>query len=295
MKRYIRLKERSTVTRIHTPPEDYLKIRPTLECENYFEHTNVDNFLSAEVVIESSNKIFVLGGSFVENIYCDASKRICSVLGKKLALNGFDLSVINSGVSGSTSLNLINTVINKIIPLKPKHIIFFIPTNDGLCLELKDGLWNSTKHYSHLQGINHISEREPANQSEKINNICNLYSMLKALCESFNVDLTVCSSPIVDGDIEGFYLYNKTSHEKFSKDRNLVFDTVLEYCKNIGINTLDLRSEFSNKLNFFFDPVHTNALGSEEVANYLYKQLSPKFAKYKLKNNFLTQQTIFND
>ena len=205
MKRYIRLKERATVTRIHTPSEDYLKLRPTLRYENYFEHTNEDNFLNAEVVVESNNKVYVLGGSFIENIYCDADSRICSVLGKKLGLSGFDLSVINAGVSGSTSLNLVNNVVNKIIPLNPTHIIFFIPTNDGLCLELKGGLWNSTKHYSHLQGINHLSERESANQHEKMKNICNLYSILKVACESFNIDLTVCSSPIVDGDIEGFY------------------------------------------------------------------------------------------
>ncbi|WP_155757956.1 hypothetical protein [Acinetobacter rudis] len=94
MKRYIRLKERSAITRIHTPPEDYLKIRPTLVSENYFEHTNRDNFLSAEVAIESKNKAFILGGSFVENIYCESNSRFCSVLGKTFGLMDMILALL---------------------------------------------------------------------------------------------------------------------------------------------------------------------------------------------------------
>lgn len=294
MKRYIRLKERSAITRIHTPPEDYLKIRPTLDNENYFEHTNKDNFLSAEVAIESKNKVFILGGSFVENIYCESNSRFCSVLGKTFGLNGYDLSFINSGVSGSTSLNILNTAINKIIPFKPTHIICFIPTNDGLCLELKGGLWNQSKHYSNLQGIDHKSERDKTDVPEKINQICNVYSTLKTLCTSFNIDLTVCSSPIIDGSIDNFYLYNKTSHEKFSKDRNLVFDSVLEFCNSIGIHTLDLRVAFSNKYELFFDPVHTNAMGSIEVAKYLYEHLEPRFEKYKIDSPKLIQKKLIS-
>lgn len=282
MKRFIRLKERKITTFVHTPASSYLEIRPTFDkLKSFYENTDENYFLNNEVAIDSKNIIFLVGDSFIENIYCSTNKRISSVLSKKLSKESIDLKVINAGVSGTTSLNINNLVLNKLVTFKPKFIVVFIPSNDGYCMYLKGGLWNKNKRYSNLLGIDHANIFSEENIEEKILDVCKNYTILKTICDQFNIKLVVSTSPIIDNNISRILKVDKDIHLTISKYRNLVFDHVIKHCKTLKIPTVDLRTNYSNKYDLFFDDVHTNDIGSQEIGNHLYTELIKHFSKFK--------------
>lgn len=294
MKRSIRLKEKTQKIKIHTPALDYLKIRPTLKKETFYEHTSDERGFSNEVTVKSENTIFLVGGSFIENVYSQLDCRISSTLLKKFALNQHDINIINAGVSGMTSIQALNLILNKLIKKAPKHIIVFIPPNDGHCVSLEDGLWNKNKTYSNLIGIDNVSKISRNNEEEKVSEICNIYSLIAHTCDLFNIGLTVCASPIVDANISDFYLINKETHEITSRYRNMIFDQVIAKCKELNVHTIDLRKKFSNKYEYFFDDVHTNNQGSKAIGEFLYEELEPKFNQFNSQDFNFYEKKLFN-
>lgn len=294
MKRYIRLKERLlSVKRIHTPPEEYRKLRPKLCFRDYYEETCEQGTIKTELSILSENKIIFFGGSFVENLYADSKSRITSVFEKELNQIGYDVQIINAGVSGATTLNLFNLFLNKFLIYKPKEIFFFIPTNDGYCLDLKGGLWNKMQSYSNLYNINFLSEWDTLNHQLKIEEICNIYTLLIDACRLFNIKLNICVSPVIK-NISDFYLVQEDRQASLYKNRMKVINSVVEHCKNKNIQVIDLRDTFSNLKDMFVDDVHLNSLGSEKIGKYLISKMreDKNFLRYLTKNDYYRYEII---
>lgn len=306
MKRCIRLKERLiSVKRLHTPTEEYKAMRPKLEIRDYYEETCEQGTIKTELSIESDNKVVLLGGSFVENLYADSKSRIASVFEKKLNQEGYDIKVINAGISGSTTLNLFNLFINKFLNNKPKVVFFFIPTNDGFCIDLKDGLWNKMKSYSNLYNIDFVSELDIANRVEKIKDIERIYLMLINTCKLFNIKLYICASPIIE-DISDFYLASNEKMKRLNINRMQVIDRVLDICKEHGVDSIDLRDQFEDLKKLFFDDVHSNSYGSEKIAEYIFSESMNNYSfidincdekntslYFRVKNDLILTENIF--
>ncbi|WP_153045638.1 SGNH/GDSL hydrolase family protein [Advenella sp. S44] len=280
-KRLIRLKEQEPLTRrVHTPTESYKLIRPTLDRYlSYASSVNDDGFMISGNYIESSQKIFLLGGSFIENMYTSQNQRIHSELEKILLNRGYLVEVLNSGVSGSTSLNLLNVVLNKIVPYAPCTILFCISINDTHALSFKAGFWNKYKLFSTLNQASASERTQPDIAKENLSQLKNVYRTLKELCKFFNINLLVANTPFINEIDDSFYVLDNNYYRKMCEKRSLIYDTLYSMFRSEGFDSLDLHEAMGGNKKLFFDDVHTNAEGSCVVASVLASRLEKYLKK----------------
>jgi len=277
-KRIIRLKEQEPDTvRVYTPSDDYRKIRPTLDRKlSYLTTVNDDGFMITGNYVKAPQKIFLLGGSFVENMYTSQNHRIHSQIERQLIAQGYYVEVLNSGVSGSTSLNLFNVVINKIAPYAPCTIVFVISINDVHALSFDSGFWNKYRLFSTLDQTTDL-ERARQNISEKnIADLTKLYMSLKMFCELFNINLLIANTPYISIIDDNFYKLDHSYYARMVARRERIYGALFGLFKRQGFDSLDLHLAMNENKELFFDDVHTNAIGSSVVANIIV----PRLKKY---------------
>lgn len=277
-KRLIRLKEQEPLTcRVHTPSESYKLIRPTLDRHlSYASSINDDGFMNSGNYITSSQKVFLLGDSFIENMYTSQNQRIHSELEKILISRGYEVEVLNSGVSGSTSLNLLNVVINKIVPYAPCTILFCLPINDAHALSFKAGFWNKYKLFSTLNQVLANERAQPDILEENLSQLKNVCRTLQQLCAFFNINLVITNAPYVNEINDSFYVLDNDSYKKICSKRKLIHDALYSMFRSEGFDSIDLHEAMGGNKKLFFDDVHTNAEGSRVVASIL----APRLEKY---------------
>ena len=87
--------------------------------------------------------IVFLGGSTTECMFVDEDHRFPYVAGQILEQEtGAKINSYNGGMSGSNSLNAIDILINKVIPLKPDVVVFMENINDLSTLLYEGTYWN---------------------------------------------------------------------------------------------------------------------------------------------------------
>ncbi|MGG5152603.1 hypothetical protein, partial [Alcaligenes aquatilis] len=192
VKRAIRLKEGGfSVRRFNYPPNSYLTGRVGLNTGYGYTFITDENGFSLSTIpsLEGDRSIFFAGDSSIEASYCDINKRIPFVFQEKLLEAGVPCSCFNMGVSGATSLNLFNSMMNKLIN-SSGDLIFFVPSNDVLALELKSGYLNGTRYYTNLVPDTG-EDYKPGNFDINKSQIFPMLKMIAGFCKEFGFDLYV--------------------------------------------------------------------------------------------------------
>ncbi|MBW0143685.1 sulfotransferase family 2 domain-containing protein [Sphingomicrobium clamense] len=275
VRRSIRLKEfGANVSRTVSPTPPYLQqTNGTIEQDDYLIETDADGFLIAPEYRErQGDRIYVLGDSFVECSFIQQGKRICDVMNARMA----DGVAYNGGYSGSTTLNIYNGLLNRVLPHDPKHVIFVLPSNDVLALIEKGGFWNfGNKRYSPLVPI----DDRDYGTDDFDENAKALAPLLALMCETarrFGFKLTLATMPFIgtDYDKENWFRIRHRTVEKYeglADKRRKLNEVVRQVAAEQGVSLLDLESALPNDL--YYDDVHVNARGAEVVAERLLAEI----------------------
>lgn len=263
MKRQIRLREFQASQNIYRSPSlRYASNARGLTNDiSYTAKTDENGYIVSGRNFECSRKICVIGASLIENIFVKESTRWNTLVEKLFLENGYAYKFCNAGYSGATSLNILNTLLNKVYNDNFDLIIYFISSNDWSATSYDNSYWNLTKNHSNLFVSEYKEEaRNYKNISE--NHFDSLIKSIYCTASCFN---------------QNFWL---ATYPNLCDNRALVFlnNRLRQICKENNFKLLDLDYIMqSNKLSFdknFYDRLHFNEKGSVAFSKLLYDFVS---------------------
>lgn len=250
-KRSIRLKEvGASVRRLNFPPQQYLVGRTGLSTGYGYTFLTDDDGLALTALPAAldDRDIFLVGGSSIEASYCDINKRASFLLQEKLLSVGVGNVCYNMGASGCTSLNLFNSIVNKLIG-RTGDVIYFIPSNDVRAFEFKKGYINRSKYFANvIPAKNELGDSRLFDQNKQ--QLLSMLSMLEFFCKEFGFRFFV--SGVIHRDEDLRYQQLNEMAEKFCRDRGIDFIKIGNYPKES-----------------FYDSVHLTAIGNEYISDAL--------------------------
>ena len=251
-----------------TPPEKYLaKTDGSLKSVPYKRVSTVNGFLDTGVAHKAGQSTtFIVGGSFVEGMYCDADRRFVAQLAQRLPVN-----VLNAGYSGMTTLQLVTVVMSKIAGLSTPgdRLVAFVPQTDINPLLMEHGYWNHTKLFSSVQ------PPFKATRQASLDDLAALLNTLKTFCEGMGIELILGTSPhrVSDFDSEewvrNLFSNSKLRYENAREKAYEIVETVRERAKVLGVPLIDLHGEFHTRPELFYDELHLNQNGHDEIARFI--------------------------
>ena len=155
-RRYARLKEYRPGTRMVLAfPRNHLPYTDNVFTKQYRVDIDNNGFIAPSRRHERPDKVIVfLGGSTTECMFVDEDHRFPYVAGRILEQEtGAKINSYNGGMSGSNSLNAIDILINKVIPLKPDVVVFMENINDLSTLLYEGTYWNQQTPRSPLETL----------------------------------------------------------------------------------------------------------------------------------------------
>lgn len=279
MKRTIRLKEWGVdIAATKQPSEKQLKnSTKSLIDKQYVLNTDKNGFIfdkSFKERGERNRDIVILGDSFVESLFVDEDKRLNAVI------EHLDPSVrvLNGGYSGSTTLHLINVILNKVVPFFPDYVIFFIPTNDQRVQNIENGYWTKDERLSSLVSLE--KEKYLIDNYRKnihLNSVENVLSVVHKILEIYKIAHCFATTPhrsnvseddewIVNSGIDFNVFCSKIEQRKIINQR------CRNFCELESVDLIDLESKVAES-KLFYDDLHLHNLSSPVVARILYNEM----------------------
>jgi len=155
-RRYVRLKEYRPGTRLLLAfPRNHLPYTDNVFTKQYRVDIDNNGFIAPSQKHDRPDKVIVfLGGSTTECMFVDEAHRFPYVAGQILEQEtGARINSYNGGMSGSNTLNAIDILINKVIPLKPDVVVFMENINDLSTLLYEGTYWNKRTARSPLETL----------------------------------------------------------------------------------------------------------------------------------------------
>lgn len=276
-KRSIRLKEWG-VNRLvkRTPDDDYLENRKGVKKKEYLVSTDKYGFIRGRDERGREGRIVFLGDSFVESLFVDEEKRFHINLEDKLYASGFDISCLNAGYSGATSLHLLNVSINKVIPLFPRCVFFVVPSNDSVCLGEAGGYWSSASYLSPFVSESRSREsiRDEAGTKQEFKNIIKATVRLYA---SFGVKVVICTFPHRHESFHDewniFKFKTESNFKRRSRKRLLINEAARELAISKKYEIIDLEKKMQPFGIYSQDDLHMDEAGSSFLAEIIFKHI----------------------
>jgi lysophospholipase L1-like esterase len=156
-RRYVRLKEYRPGSRLlMTFPRNYLPYTDNVFTKKYPLDIDKDGFIMPSKIYDRPDKVIVfLGGSTTECMFVDPDHRYPYLVGKILGQEtGEKINSYNGGMSGNNTLNAIDILINKVIPLHPQVVVYMEDINDLSTLLYEGTYWNKHTARSPLETQN---------------------------------------------------------------------------------------------------------------------------------------------
>ncbi|MEN2751838.1 SGNH/GDSL hydrolase family protein [Psychrobacter sp. FBL11] len=272
-KRFIRLKElKADLNKVYTPSEEYLEINTKLQSnEVYNVITNSECNQISTWEHESKDKIYLLGDSSIESIYTRATMRPHSILEKLILESGYNHSVINQGVSGAQSLNILNLIINKLGNKQGSTVIVSLPSNDSSVLSLEGGYYNNHWRYSSI--VPALNKNVPRTVIKDYDAYIRNIEMIISVCRILGLNLFLTSI---------IYTGENKKYEKLNK-------LIKSICKSRDTSFINLECFFKSRAHLFYDEVHLLPQGSKEYAEIVFSNI-----KNVLKTDSDIQMSIHN-
>ena len=285
-RRYIRLKEwPCSQNLVKTPTKDYIRKTEGLIGQQYSLNTCRNGFALSKAVsygggyTSIDEKWVFLGASFIESLFVENGKRFQDFLEQYLKANSRkDVCILNGGYSGATSLHSLNSLINKVLPLKPTKVFFNVCAhNDANALKMSHTYWTEDNLKSPIVPT---KTNEP-----RIATISDLHLM------DLNLILNLVKSAVLESGSElyiGTIPYRKdyendpflqerykarNAFEYANEARHKVNEFVRLWCKRNSVNIVDLESELVPFDEYSYDELHLNESGSEKLARILFEHM----------------------
>lgn len=247
------------------------------------------------VASESGSLVF-LGGSFVESIYSQESDRFVSVTERNLIQGGHLVNCLNGGYSGSTTLHLLNVILNKIYPLigPGGTIVFFGPHSD------RDYIYNQGSYWSDTQrGSTIVPPGAPAHTRlpRGVDSAEMVLRLVVSTTQQLGLNLILATSPYREGGYDSHPLFARNYHGRHNwyrsgmSRRKEFVSMIRRVASDTGTPMVDAQSFVDGRPSYFYDELHLNPEGHELVAGYLAKQLPPILEKFEFGSSMSDEAT----
>jgi hypothetical protein len=155
-RRYIRLKEYRPKSRMMLAfPRDHLPYTDNVFTKKYPVRVDADGFImpSRRHARPDVTLVF-LGGSSTECMFVDEENRFPFMAGVLLEQQtGKKINSFNGGMSGNNSLHAIDILVNKVMPLQPRVVVFMEDINELSTLLYEGSYWNRNSSRSPLETL----------------------------------------------------------------------------------------------------------------------------------------------
>lgn len=273
--RHIRLKEISPSTsRTSSPSESYRSyVDETLEAGPFLCRTDNNGFIiTGNTVRSQSEKLVFLGDSFVESIFSHETDRFVSDTERRLTASGIPLRCLNAGYSGSTSLQLVNDLLNKIYPIVGPggSVLFFVPQSDVKLLGDPASYWNSTALYAPIvpPAVPEASGLEPG-----LENTRRVLQIMAAVAQSLEIRLVLVASPYRSAPLgQDDWLARRLrgdSYHRLLGWRSDLVDVVSSVASDLMVPFIDAAAYMRNRPDCFYDELHLNAKGQKVFSAWI--------------------------
>ncbi|UYW30163.1 SGNH/GDSL hydrolase family protein [Methylorubrum extorquens] len=202
--------------------------------------------------------IMILGDSVVENFWSEENERICPVVERALEKEGHFYRVINCGVTGASTLHLVNVLINKGVPLAPKAVVLLSGAIDAM-LSMKDGgLWSNAltdQTSEHPRPKFDLSERGRA------------LGILDVVCRELSVPLWLATFPFTPSAANCYGMRHFENKKDLLKNLLATNAQTASFAAERNLGFIDFANAIGNEDAFFYDGLHPNKIGREALGN----------------------------
>jgi lysophospholipase L1-like esterase len=144
-RRVIKLREHQPLTQMRLRfPTAHLRFTDNVFTKTYKLDIDANGFIKpSQKYAHPDLSIVFLGGSTTECMYVSQKSRFPEVVGNILEKEtGKKINAYNGGLSGNNSLHAIDLLVNKVIPLKPRVVVFMENINDLSTLLYEKTYWS---------------------------------------------------------------------------------------------------------------------------------------------------------
>ena len=242
---------------------------------------------SADGFLETGNEqnpdfpqLVFLGDSFVESLYAPETLRFTSIVERNLDDLGAAFACRNGGYSGSTTLNLLNVFINKVVPRVGAEdwVIFFVPQSDADSIMAPASYWSDSKRSSTI-----IPGFMPKKRlaTEGIQTTESILRLTVMAARELGVNLVLASSPFASSEYNSDRVLQNTyrNEESFMRVRQVrhaLHSTAQKVSTELKIPYINV--EMPKEINSFYDQLHLNEQGQKLYADLLTIQLKSMLA-----------------
>jgi GR25 family glycosyltransferase involved in LPS biosynthesis/SAM-dependent methyltransferase/tetratricopeptide (TPR) repeat protein len=279
-KRFIRLKEFPPSSEIsNTPPDSYIAARDSsLIRRAYKITTDQDGFiLPRSGGRTGGRKVVIIGDSVVESMFAEPEQRFCSKLEDFLCDElGLDVTVLNGGYGGATSLHSFNVFLNKLIPLRPAAVILMTGIVDADVAPLKASYWS---HDCWVEPIVDTAATNTWRDNDKLphssfDDRTKMLTIFATASKLFDIPLWYATVPhrqVYSGEYARKAFANKADFDRRVDVRKQMNAATRKFATDAGIPHFDLELELAARSDIFYDMFHLNSLGGEAVARAFIK------------------------
>lgn len=277
--RQIRLKEREPLTskEIYPTPEFMERSDHTLASGPFLIRTDKDGFiLTGSDKPATDTPIALIGGSFVESSFCDEGSRFIDLAEKELP--GYRL--LNGGYSGSTTLQLFNSMVSKIFPIigVGGTLVFFVGQSDADVFNRPGSYWTNERLWSPV-----TPGFEPhASLPEGETGLRQLLTIVIDTSRTLGINLILASSPFRHGDfshdavLRKIFRRNRDAFKQRQKVRELIREITLEVAHEKDADVIDFQKLTGGEPSWFYDDLHLNRIGHKNFSSVLASELKKR-------------------
>lgn len=263
--RTIRLAEhRPNQDRWVTPPDDYIAMTDgSIAQRPYRLRTDANGFIrTGGDAPETDRPIIVLGDSVIESYWIDEDRRACAVLERLLRQAGKSIRVLNGGVTGATTLLLLDVLINKCIPLDPCGVVLVSGAIDGSAID-NGGFWLTMPELSPVTNATSSPTRGAGDRPK-------LLRLFKAACEVFGIPCWMATF----GHRRSYdaFAQKHVSQEHFVGQYRTV-EWWNQMARDVDGGVIDVAAAIAGMEGIFYDFLHCNEAGCAAVAQVLFEAL----------------------
>ncbi|MEU5838574.1 hypothetical protein ABZ820_33580 [Streptomyces diacarni] len=274
--RQIRLKEWPPlkVRNLLPTPEFLDRSDETLGSGPFVLRTDENGF-----IVTGNNKpatdtpIALIGGSFVESSFCDERARFIDLAENDL--HGYRL--LNGGYSGSTTLQLFNSMVSKIFPAVGVGgtLVFFVGQSDADVFNRQGSYWTNEARWSPVTPGFEPHENLPGGQD----GLRQLVSIVIDTARTLGINLILASSPFRNGDfshdavLRKIFRRNRDVFNQRQKVREQIREITLEVAREKNADVIDFQGITGGEASWFYDDLHLNSHGHREFSRVLVKEL----------------------
>lgn len=285
-KRSIRLKEHTPLSyKVHTPSDLYRETSDsTLGKGPFIARADADGFLrTGNDTAESSPKVIILGGSFIESMFVPENIRFPSILERRLAVAGHPRKILNGGYSGNNTLQIIQSVISKLPSIVDDDtiVLLSIGQSDAEVLLTPGTYWSPKPRIAPIQPPSRWTDRPDSSPEEALRSVTRL---LISSAQTLGLNTGVIVSGFRDGDfsfdpvLRHTHRRNRESYKRMVRMRRMIQSVGTEVALEAGLPTFDAHQATNGGApDLYYDNMHLNERGQEVMAAALEEWLISEF------------------